>query len=57
MEMRIKRNSAQLKRSLQGVEKSFSGVDKCGQPKNPPQNRKDLRRIFLTILFHTFDHL
>ena len=30
MEMRIKKNSAQLKRSLQGVEKSFSGVDKCG---------------------------
>ena len=30
MEMRIKRNSAQLKQSLQSVEKSFSGVDKCG---------------------------
>ena len=25
-----KKNSAQLKRSLQGVEKLFSGVDKCG---------------------------
>lgn len=34
MEMRIKKNSAQLKRSLQGVEKSFSGVD----------NQKILRR-------------
>ena len=30
MEMRIKKNSARLKRSLQGVEKLFSGVDKCG---------------------------
>lgn len=30
MEMRIKKNGAQLKRSLQGVEKLFSGVDKCG---------------------------
>ncbi len=30
MEMRIKKNSAQLKRSLQSVEKLFSDVDKCG---------------------------
>ena len=30
MEMRIKKNSDQLKRSLQGAEKLFSGVDKCG---------------------------
>jgi hypothetical protein len=36
MEMRIKKNSAQLKRSLQGVEKSFSGVN--------VDNQKILRR-------------
>ena len=57
MEMRIKKNSAQLNDHCKVLKSHFQVWINVDNQKNPPQNRKDLRRIFLTILFHTFDHL
>ena len=46
-----------MQRTLNVLKSYFQVWISVDNIKNPPQNRKDLRRIFLTVLFHSFDHL